>query len=423
MKIKLHGQIFIAIASATVIGLVINKFFPDTNTALFKFIGDLFLNALKMLVVPLIFSSIIVGVCGIAKMGDLGRIGFYTWSYFLGTSIIAILVGLLFVNLIVPGEVNGAPIKTLVGFTHDASQIETKLADKGVGDIVDVFLRMIPANVVDAAVTTNLLGLIVFALLFGYFMTKTPATQFDAMLRFWEGVNQTMMKMTDFVIKFAPVGVFGMVLVIVAAAGLAAYIALLKFVVTVIAALALHIFIMMPIVLRVVAAVNPLKHFRAMAPAMAMAFSTSSSAATVPVTMECVEKNAGVSNRITSFVIPLGATVNMDGSALYECVVAIFIAQAYGIELSFAQQFVIISLALLTSVGVAGIPHASLVAIAVILTTVGLPLEGLGLILVVDKILDMCRTTVNVFGDSCGAVIVAKMMGEKDLYPEQGTKI
>jgi len=202
---------------------------------------------------------------------------------------------------------------------------------------------------------------------------------------------------------------------VVASTGFGAFQPLAVFMITVLSALAVHVFITLPLLLKFVARVNPLRQYRAMAPALLTAFSTSSSSATLPLTMECVEKNAGVSNRTTSFVLPLGATVNMDGTALYECVAAMFIAQAYGLELTLATQFTVVLVALLTSIGVAGIPAASLVAIIVILAAIGLPAEGIGLILAVDRILDMCRTSVNVFSDSCGAVIIARSEKESGI--------
>lgn len=226
------------------------------------------------------------------------------------------------------------------------------------------------------------------------------------------------MAMTMFVMRFAPLGVFGLVAKTVMSTGFAAFGPLIIFFFTVVAALALHTFVTLGLMLRFLGKVNPLLHYRAMIPAMLTAFSTASSSATLPITIECLEKNAKVSNRTSSFVLPLGATINMDGTALYECVAAIFIAQAYGLDLSFAQQFLIVLMALLTSIGVAGIPAASLVAISVILTAIGLPLEGIGLLLVTDRILDMMRTAVNVFSDSCCAVIVASSEGEVGLYDQ-----
>jgi len=231
-------------------------------------------------------------------------------------------------------------------------------------------------------------------------------------------VFEVMMKITDLVMKFAPLGVFALVTKVVASTGLEPFRHLAAFFVTVVLALGLHFAVVLPLILRFVAGVNPLRHYRAMAPALLTAFSTSSSSATLPVTMECVEKNAGVSNRTTSFVLPLGATVNMDGTALYECVAAMFIAQAYGLDLGFAQQFTVVFVALMTSIGVAGIPSASLVAIAIILAAIGLPAEGIGLILAVDRVLDMARTAVNVFSDSCGAVVIGRLEGEQTILGE-----
>jgi Na+/H+-dicarboxylate symporter len=274
---------------------------------------------------------------------------------------------------------------------------------------------MIPTNIVSAAANGQLLGLIFFCLLFGYFVTKVHDRYTKIMTDFWQGVFEVMMRITDWVMKFAPIGVFGLVAKVVATTGFSAFAPLMTFMATVLLALAVHVFITLPLVLYFLAGVSPLRHYRAMAPALLTAFSTASSSATLPLTMECVEKNAGVSNRTTSFVLPLGATVNMDGTALYECVAAMFIAQAYGLELGFATQFMVVLVALMTSIGVAGIPAASLVAIVVILGAIGLPAEGIGLILAVDRILDMCRTSVNVFSDSCGAVLIGRSEGEQDI--------
>jgi Na+/H+-dicarboxylate symporter len=239
------------------------------------------------------------------------------------------------------------------------------------------------------------------------------------MYKFWDGVFHVMMRMTEWIMLFAPIGVFGLVAKVVAETGFAAAGPLALFAVTTLAALVIHAAITLPLFLKVFGHVRPYKIFPAMAPAMLTAFSTASSSATLPVTMECVENNAGVSNKISSFVLPLGATVNMNGTALYECTAAMFLAQAYGLDLTFGMQFTIVVIALLTSIGVAGVPAASLVAIAIILAAIGLPVEAIGVLMVFDRILDMVRTSVNVFGDACAAVIVARMDGEKTkLAPE-----
>lgn len=423
LKIKLHWQILIALGLALVAGLVTGTeagLFGITFYSVYTFIGQLFLNALKMLIVPLIVSSIIVGIAGIGSTGALGRLGGKTLFYYATTSLLAILVGLAVVNAIQPGVDEFGPVKERIGFSADTSDIEAKVAGKGAADVVDIFLRMVPTNVVSAAANGQMLGLIFFSLLFGFFMTKIQEDYAEAQFNLWQGIYETMMRITDWVMLFAPIGVFALVAKVVASTGFDAFQPLLWFFLSVVLALAIHFFITLPLLLRFVAGVKPLRHYRAMAPALLTSFSTASSSATLPITMECVEKNAGVSNRTSSFVLPLGATVNMDGTALYECVAAMFIAQAYGLELGFATQFTIVLVALLTSIGVAGIPAASLVAISIILAAIGLPAEGIGLILAVDRILDMLRTTTNVFSDSCGAVIIGKLQGEQGILDEQG---
>jgi Na+/H+-dicarboxylate symporter len=258
-----------------------------------------------------------------------------------------------------------------------------------------------------------MLGIIFFALLFGYFMTHLSHDRAEPLFRFWDGIFHVMMRMTEFIMKFAPIGVFGLVAKVVAETGFGGLRPLALFAITVTLALAIHVTLVLPAFLKLVGKVHPYKVFPAMAPAMLTAFSTSSSSATLPITMERVEQNLGVSNKISSFVLPLGATVNMNGTALYECAAAMFLAQAYGLDLDFGVQFSIVVIALLTSVGVAGVPSASLVAIAIILGAVGLPVEAVGVLLVFDRILDMMRTSVNIFGDACCAVIVARLDGEE----------
>lgn len=418
MKIKLHWQILIALVLGMLAGMTTGTeaaFLELRFFALYEFFGTLFLNALKMLIVPLIFSSIIVGIGGMGEQGALGRLGGKTLLYYLFTSTMAILIGLALVNLVQPGIVDGQPAKNMLGLSADTGTVMEKVQDRGGEDVVGIFLRMVPPNIVKAASDGQMLGIIFFGLLFGYFMTRIQQDYAQTLRQFWYGVFEVMMRITELVMRFAPIGVFALVAKVVAVSGVEAFRPLAVFFFTVIVALALHLFVVMPLLLRFVAGVNPLRQYRAMMPALLTAFSTSSSSATLPITLECVEKNAGVSNRVTSFVLPLGATVNMDGTALYECVAAMFIAQAYGIELSFAQQFTVVILALFTSIGVAGIPAASLVAITIILGAVGLPAEAIGLILAVDRLLDMCRTTVNVFSDSCGAVVIGRSEGEKEI--------
>ncbi|MFY9329995.1 MAG: dicarboxylate/amino acid:cation symporter [Georgfuchsia sp.] len=424
-RLKLHWQILIALLLAAIAGTLAGtegQLLGLRYYAVFGFIGALFLNALKMLIVPLVMSSIIVGIAGIGSGEAFGRLGLKTLLYYLTTTMFAVLVGLAVVDLVAPGIAHGEPVRDLIGLSANALDIASKVEGKGARDLIEIFLRMVPTNVVAAAADGQMLGLIFFSLLFGFFMTRIEEAYAESMYNFWQGVFQVMMKITDWVMRFAPIGVFGLVAKVVADTGYAAFVPLLWFFLSVMAALAIHFLVVLPLLLIVVGRVNPLRHFHAMAPALLTAFSTSSSAATLPLTMECVEKNAGVSNRTSSFVLPLGATVNMDGTALYECVAAMFIAQAYGIELGFVQQFTIVLMALVTSIGVAAIPSASLVAIAIILTAIGLPIEAIGVILAVDRVLDMCRTSVNVFSDSCGAVIIAKLSGETEVLGDAVAK-
>lgn len=421
MKIKLHWQILIALILAVIIGSLTGEqgsIFGIRFFAVYDFIGTLFLNALMMLIVPLIVSSLITGIASIGSATAIGRLGGKTLFYYLSTTLMATLVGLAMVNLTTPGIIGGEPAKDSIGLSAETSTITENLQGTGTADLVEIFLRMVPTNIVAAATEGEMLGLIFFSLLFGYAMTKIPGRNKDIVLGFWQGVFEVMMLITGWVIKLAPVGVFALVAKVVASTGLAALQPLMVFFFTVLIGLAIHSFIVLPSLVYFIGGISPLRHYRAMAPALLTAFSTASSSATVPLTLECLEKNAGVSNRVSSFVIPLGATVNMDGTALYECVAVLFIAQAYGIDLSWGTQFTVVLLALFTSIGVAGIPAASLVAIVVILAAVGLPAEGIGLLLAVDRILDMCRTTVNVFSDTCGAVIIARSEGETGVLSE-----
>ncbi len=424
LSLKLHWQILVALILAVIAGRL-----SGTEAAVFgvrfldvyTFLGTLFMNALKMLIVPLIMSSIITGIAGISDGGAMGRLGGKTLLYYLTTTLLAVLVGLMMVNLFTPGLIDGEPAREMInslGETNTAD-IAARVQGRGAGDVVDIFIRMIPENIVQAAAQGKMLGLIFFSLLFGYFMTRIEGAPARVLKDFWQGIFAVMMKITDWVMLFAPIGVFALVAKVVASTGFAAFEPLIVFFFTVLGALAVHAFIVLPALLRFVGRVSPLRHYRAMAPALLTAFSTASSSATLPITMECVEKNAGVSNQTTSFVLPLGATVNMDGTALYECVAALFIAQAYGLELNFATQFTVVLVALLTSIGVAGIPAASLVAITIILTAIGLPIEAVGLILAVDRILDMLRTSVNVFSDSCGAVLIGRLEGETGILTEK----
>ncbi len=423
-KLELHWQILIAIILAGIAGTIIFSYRESTGiepaiwtipyTSIFEYIGTIFLNALRMIIVPLIMSSIIVGVAGIGSGGNLGALSGKTILFYATTTLAAILVGLLIMNAIGPGyDSNGDPVGEQLALSEPTAELQASIESKGAGDVAKVFQRMVPPNIVAAAVEDQMLGIIFFAILFGFFMTKLSPEYAEPLFKFWNGMFHVMMKMTEWIMKFAPIGVFGLVAAVIAEAGLRAAGPLAVFSLSVLLALAIHAFITLPLLLRFVGRVNPVKTLVGASKAMLTAFSTASSSATLPVTMESVEENIGVSNKISSFVLPLGATVNMNGTALYECAAAIFIAQAYGYTLSFGMQFSIVVIALMTSIGVAGVPSASLVAIAIILKAVGLPIEAIGVLLVFDRILDMARTSINIWGDCCCATIVARLEGEE----------
>jgi len=398
-RIELHWQILIAL----VVGVLYGIFFTEYISYV-EWFGELFLRGLMMVIAPLILSSIISGVANIGNAENLGRLGLKTMSYYLITSLLAILTGLFLVNLIEPG----------VGVDRSMNQNVDEII-KARDSFWDTLMQIVPTNIFEALVNGEMIQIIFFAVLFGFFITQTNKKSKESLTDFFNAVFDVMMKITMFIIKFTPLGIIGIVAKVIAdnienlhllAERLGLYM------ITVLIGLVIHGVITLPLFVRVFAKVNPLNHFKIMRVVLLTAFSTASSNAALSLNMEAIENKAGVSTKVTSFVLPLGATINMDGTALYECVAAMFIAQAYGIELTFVQQVVVVITALLASIGAAGIPMAGLVMISVILSAVGLPLEGVGLIIAVDRILDMCRTTINIWSDSCGAVIIAKSEGE-----------
>lgn len=431
LKWKLHWQILLSLALALVTGIVLNNIAhpaegstPDWLAGTeygISFLGTLFLNALKMIVVPLVVTSIVLGIMNVGGDKDFGRLGLKTLGFYVLTGLLAVIVGLLVVNIFQPGKVNPEVLSQMQsqGEAADADKVTGAMenANRGSKGFLEIFIRMVPTNIFAAAADGKLLGLIFFSILFGFFASRLPDRMRDTQLAFWESLNTAIVNLTQFIIRFAPIGVFGLVTPTILNTGWGLFKVMVWFAVTVIVALGIHFLVTLPILLRVLGKVqNPLKHYRAMSPALLTAFSTASSSSTLPLTMSCVNKNAGVSKKITGFTLPLGATVNMDGTALYECVVVIFLAQLFQVQMDMAMQFQVVLLALMTSIGVAGIPSASLVAIIVILNAAGFPEEsigiGIGIVLVVDRVLDMLRTAVNVFGDSCAAVVIGKSEGE-----------
>ena len=397
-KIALHWQILIALVLAVLYGI-----FLEDHIHYVDWMGTIFLRALKMVIIPLVLSSIISGVTNIGNAENLGRLGIKTISYYVLTSTLAIVTGLVLVNIFKPG----------VGADLNLSK-EVDLAVEG-GSLRDTLINIIPENIFSVfSDNSQMLSVIFFAILFGFFITQSPGKSKKLLTDFFNAAFDVMMKVTLFIIKFTPLGIFGLVAEKVAEQDdLGALVESMgMYMLVVIMALSVHALITLPTITTAIGKGNPWKHFLALRTPVITAFSTSSSNATLPLTIQAVEENDGVSNKISSFTLPLGATINMDGTALYECVAVMFIAQAYGIDLSLGQQIIVVITALLASIGAAGIPMAGLVMITIILTAVGLPLEGVGLILAVDRILDMFRTATNVWSDSCGAVIIAKSEGE-----------
>ncbi|OGQ97667.1 MAG: sodium:dicarboxylate symporter [Deltaproteobacteria bacterium RIFOXYA12_FULL_61_11] len=371
--------------------------------AVVGYCADLFLRLLRMLIVPLIVTSIITGVAGVGSAETIGRLGLKTLVLYILTSLIAILTGLGLVNLLQPGV--GADL----GLRRDVSFL-----DRPTSSVWDLLGRMIPDNVFQSLSEASILPVIFFCILFGVFLANLKnERQREALLTVFQAAYAVMMRMTAFVMLLAPLGAWGIVARIVANTGFAAFLPLGLYALCVFSGLVIHASVSLPLMVRLLGRSRPWRLAVAQSPALLTAFSTASSSATLPLTLECIERRAGLSPRISGFVLPLGATVNMDGTALYECVAALFIAQAYGINLSLGQQVVVVFTALLASIGAAGIPMAGLVMMSVVLTAVGLPLEGVGLILAVDHVLDMCRTTVNVWSDCCVATTVASLEGQR----------
>lgn len=415
---RFHNQIFVALLLGALVGAL-----TDVDTQLFGLpllaihgtVGNLFINALKMVVVPLITSALIAAMINISAGRDLGRLGIKTLAWYFGTTTLAVLTALVVFNVLSPGVIDGAAVGPRLGLSSDTDSIIASMAERGAGDFAAIILQIFPPNIIQAGAEGQLLGLIVFSIFFGMVLRTQQGPAADTLKQVISAFYDTMVSITLFIVRFTPIGVYALIARTVSQTGYAAIEPLSWFFFSVLLALFLHAFVVLPILVRVLAKRSPSRHLQAMTPALLTAFSTASSAATLPLTMECIEQRSGVSKRTSSFVLPLGATVNMDGTALYECAAVLFICQAYGLDLSLTSQALVVVLAVLTSIGVAGIPSASLVAITLILTTVGLPAEAIGMILATDRILDMARTTINVWGDSVGAVIIGRSEDEEGI--------
>jgi Na+/H+-dicarboxylate symporter len=395
-----HAVILLSMIVLGVFGGALCGWYFGPAMVQIAWLGDLFLNALKMLIVPLIMAAVISGVASLGDVRKLGRVGGVTVLYFVITTGIAVAIGLVMVNLIQPG----------VGMALNNGAIPEHIRAKAETGVSDILLTMVSPNLVDAAAHMQLLPLIVFSILLSAALT-TIGGKGEHVIAFFDGLNEALMKVVIWLMYLAPVGIFALVAARLGKAGGEAFFVQVAavgwHVVTVLSGLGLH-FVILTVILMLVAR-RGLDYLANMMRALLTAFGTASSSATLPLTMECLRENK-VDERAIRFVVPLGATVNMNGTALYEAEAALFIAQAYGIHLGFGQQVIVFLTATLAAIGAAGIPEAGLVTMVIVLSAVGLPLEGVSLLLAVDWFLDRFRTTVNVFGDAVGAAVVQRFL-------------
>lgn len=405
-KMQLTTKILLGLLLGIIVGMLLqgNQTAADTYI---KPLGALFLNMIKMIIVPLVFSSLIVGAASIGDPKALGRIGGKTLGYYLVTTAVAVLIGLVLATILKPGA----------GLVLPADAVQDPAE---VPSIMSTLLNMIPSNPLKGLVDGNILQVIVFALFLGIGSTALPNDISKPFINFFNSLAEIMYKITALIMKFAPIGVFGLIVPVVTQFGLDVLMPLSMVILAVYLGCVIHAVVVYSTAVKVFAKISPLKFFKGIAPAALTAFSTTSSSGTLPVTIKNTRDNLGVSEKISSFVLPLGATINMDGTALYQGVCALFIAQVYGIDLTIGQMLTVVATATLGSIGTAGVPGAGFIMLTLVLQSVGLPLEGLVLIAGIDRILDMARTTVNVIGDASCAVVVAASENELDLSVVNG---
>ncbi len=417
-RIPLFVKIFIGIIGGVLFALLLLQF-EGGNKLIHDWIkpfGTIFINLLKLIAVPLILASLIKGISDLKDISKLSTMGFRTIGFYLFTTLIAVSLGLLVVNIIQPGESISEETRTelLSDYSQNASQTQAQaVTQKSIGPL-SFIEDIVPENIVSAAsINSNMLQVIFFALFLGIAIIMLPETTTKPFKDFFDSFNEIILKIIDIIMLAAPYGVFALMASLVAdSPSLELFQALLWYGLSVLLGLATLIFIFYPAMLYLFTGRNPAKFLKQILPAQLLAFSTSSSAATLPVTMEVVENNVGVDNEVTSFVLPIGATINMDGTALYQSVAAVFIAQAFGMELSLAAQLGIILTATLASIGSAAVPGAGMVMLVIVMAQAGIPEAGLALIFAVDRPLDMFRTMVNVTSDSTVATIIAKGLGK-----------
>ncbi len=381
------------------------------------FIGDLFMRMLRFIAVPIVLFSLIVGASSLNDLAKLSRIGGKTVGIYLVTTAFAITVGLLFANLAQPGN-SVSEEKRAELLVDYGAQATSKIEAAGKPSGWDVLLNLVPKNPFEAIATGQMLQVVVAALLVGIALTLIPKKKAGPVIAFFDGMTDVIIKIVEVVMRVAPYAVFALIVPVIATMGLEVLKALSVYALVVVAALCVMMFGLYPLILKIFTPVGYGRFFKAISPAQLLAFSSSSSSATLPVTMECCEERLGAGEEVTSFVVPVGATINMDGTALYQGVAAVFIAQLYNMDLSLADQLTIVLTATLASIGTAGVPGVGIIMLVIVLESVGIPLEGIAFILGVDRLLDMCRTSCNVTGDCMVCAVVAST--EKELLtPEQ----
>ena len=416
-KLSLLTKIFVGMILGIVAGLVIgDRTIPiggvEIGLVSIRPIGDLFLRLIRLVVVPLVFASLLVGTASLGDPKKLGRIGMKTIGFYLITTALAITLGLLIANTVQPGSQLPADTQQelMAAYEEQAAGAEASMRERP--STIDTLLEVVPTNPFAALAAGNMLQIIFFAMFFGVALTLVKdRVKAEQIISFFDGVTDAMIVIVHVVMELAPYGVFALIAAVIADYGVDVLVSLLIYSACVLVGLALHMTFVYGTAVWVFGRMSPLFFFRGIREAQAIAFATSTSSGTLPVTMECAEKNLGVAEEISSFVLPLGSTVNMDGTAMYQGVATVFIAQVFGIDLSIGQQLTIVLMATLASIGAAGVPGVGVITLAMVLETLGLPLEGIALILGVDRFLDMARTTVNVTGDSAVAVIVARSEG------------
>ncbi len=391
---KLHTKILIGLILGILFGLILGP-----KASLIKPVGDLFIRLIRMIIVPLVFSSLVVGAASIGDPKTLGRIGGKTILFYLVTTAFAVTIGLLLGNIIQPG----------IGLDMDVGEVAMEVAETP--SLADTLVHMVPKNPVVALSDGNMLQIIVFALFIGITIALV-GEKADPVLKVFNSFAEIMYKMTEVIMKFAPYGILALIASVVGSYGLSVLLPLMKVIVAVYLGSLLHCLITYTGAIKLFTDLKVGEFFQGIRSAQIFAFSTCSSSGTLPVTTECARENLGVSDKISSFVLPLGATINMDGTALYQGVCVLFIAQVYGMDLSIAQQLTVVLTATLASIGTAGVPSAGLVMLTMILKSVGLPLEGVALIAGIDRVLDMARTTTNITGDSTANVVIASLEDE-----------